>query len=101
VPRTEGHVQGEPALWLRTVIESYWPVCIVFPYNPSNPYGLLSFDGALMRAHDVVCRIRHGSPPSRRHQVAHWCGNKRCVNWRHLRWATPAENMTDRPLEYR
>lgn len=53
-----------------------------------------------MTASRVMCMASHGEPPSDTHEAAHSCGNgnKGCVNPKHLYWATPTENQTDRVL---
>jgi hypothetical protein len=33
-----------------------------------------------------------GPAPSPKHHAAHLCGNRSCLNKRHLVWATPKEN---------
>jgi hypothetical protein len=43
-----------------------------------------------------ICEHFHGPAPSGRHQCAHSCGDRGCVNWRHVRWATPSENESDK-----
>ena len=95
-----GTARGETAEWMRYASEAYWPTCIELPYNPGDPYGRVTISGITRKAAVWMLVIRRGPRPYRR-VAAHWCGNKRCVNWRHLRWATSKDNRTDRPLEYR
>lgn len=48
------------------------------------------------KVHQTVCGEVNGAAPSPEHEVAHSCGNKRCLNPQHLRWATRSENMMDK-----
>src|SRR6516164_11851118 len=43
----------------------------------------------------LVCEAWHGRPPTEKHQVAHWDGNKANNHFGNLRWATPQENSHD------
>lgn len=47
-------------------------------------------------AHRYVCVRVHGDPPSPKHHAAHSCDTKKCINKRHLRWATAKENEFDK-----
>jgi hypothetical protein len=71
--------------------------CLEPPWrsNGMSPYTLIQVRGQRIGAHAFVCAQAHGPAPDG-HQAAHSCGNPRCVNKRHVRWATPKENQADR-----
>jgi hypothetical protein len=45
-----------------------------------------------------MCIAAHGKPKRDDLHAAHSCGNPQCVNPKHIRWATPAENNQDKIL---
>jgi hypothetical protein len=71
--------------------------CMDFKFSPNaGGYARISVAPfTLDYAHRVVCRWTHGDPPSDKHEAAHSCGRRSCVNPTHLRWATRTENMAD------
>lgn len=72
--------------------------CIVWPHTVnSKGYGQVGIAGKSTSVHVVACQHFHGPRPAGM-QAAHSCGNKRCVNGAHLRWATPAENEHDKAM---
>lgn len=71
-----------------------WP----YPYNAGTGYGDIHWQGRGMYVHRVVCILAHGEPPKTGMVAAHSCGNRRCFNHRHLRWATHVENEADKLL---
>ena len=69
--------------------------CLPWPYG-TRAYGLIKIDGRNIEVHRLVCEILYGPSPSPKHEAAHRCGNSRCCNPKHLRWATPSENQHDK-----
>lgn len=73
--------------------------CLIWPYSRTDGYASISPHWKLGTG---VCRYLctrvYGPAPTERHHCAHSCGNgqKGCINPRHLRWATPEENMRDK-----
>lgn len=73
--------------------------CIVWPYGHAlHGRGIIQVGGKNRSAPNVMARLAHGEPPTPHHEAAHTCGNghKGCINPRHLRWATRAENEQDK-----
>lgn len=93
-------ITGEPWRFYREVV-LLWECddCLIWPYGPKgNYYGRLWESNRPFAVHRLVCIHFHGEPPSDQHQAAHTCGNRKCCNWRHIRWASPTENNADKIL---
>lgn len=69
-----------------------WPFCI----NSITGYGDIRIEKKTYRVHNLMCRRVHGTPPTKKHETAHSCGVRKCINHRHLRWATRISNQADR-----
>jgi hypothetical protein len=83
-------------------LEAHTDECIEFDgyLNPQG-YGQLRHDGRMCSAHRVTLQLATGLDGDGFH-AAHQpivCHNTSCINPRHLRWATPSENMSDRTLD--
>lgn len=90
--------RGDALTWLRSLVTHDGNTCLLWPFKSrySNGYGSVWFNGRLSGAHRVMCILSHGEPPSPILHAAHSCGNKMCVNPKHLRWATGPENELDK-----
>lgn len=73
-------------------------LCLLWPFGRNSAgYGHFTLDGKWVLAHRMVCEKAHGPFVGDRNEAAHECGNGHsgCVNPRHLRWKTRAENVHD------
>jgi hypothetical protein len=77
-----------PSLLLTEIDE-----CIPWPYSLDRyGYGQCRFRGKVVRVHNWICRQIEGEPPPDMTDAAHLCGNRTCVNHRHIRWASRKTN---------
>lgn len=76
--------------------------CLIWPFALMNKqgYGKTQFQGKHVSAHVAMCIVAHGDKPGPKMVAAHSCGKGHlaCVNPKHLRWATYAENAADRKM---
>lgn len=91
--------KGEGPAFLLSARQKVSDECAIWPFGrDSEGYAATWHNGASIRAHAVNCEAVHGPKPVDKDHAAHNCGNRLCVNPRHLRWATHAENMQDKVL---
>ena len=89
--------RGSVQAWIREVALAHdQDECLIWPFGTDREgYGRVRIDGARKRAHRLVLQSAVGPPPESDAQTAHSCDLPSCVNPRHLRWASLAENMQD------
>lgn len=96
---------GEPAAFVKAAVElskNGHVECIVWPFNKCrNGYGQLHYQGETHKAHRLSFalsgnEIRDGEYCCHEPKVCH---NPSCINPRHLRSATPKENMLDKKID--
>lgn len=92
--------RGEAKRWLEDHVSFSGGDCLRWPfYSDDKGYGLVKFEGSFIGAHRAMCILAHGMPPKGDRMVAaHECGkgHEGCVNPKHLKWKTYAENSGDR-----
>lgn len=69
--------------------------CLKWPFA-INEGGYAQMSGCVPSR--LMCKIRHGAPPTSSHHAAHSCGKGKfgCINPNHLYWATPLQNISDK-----
>jgi hypothetical protein len=94
--------KGDLMRFLNEAVESETDECIIWPFSvaPSG-YGHLKFRGGMTTAHRAALILSTGVEPPRDVHAAHCphsCSDRRCVNPRHLRWASAVENEADKNI---
>lgn len=90
--------RGKGIAFLRAHVGYAEDACLDWPLSCDNHgYAIIGVDGKRLKAARVMCELVNGPAPSPQHHAAHSCGRGQngCVHPRHVRWATPKENMAD------
>lgn len=74
--------------------------CLQWPFSKTGVgYGLVRVqpgNPSMQTASRYMCELANGPPPFEWYQAAHSCGDRGCVNPKHLSWKTPTDNLLDR-----
>lgn len=94
----EGTAPGSTARFIDTIALPFESdECLLWPFSQDHDgYGRAYYNGRPVKASRIVCELSHGTVPFDGAEAAHSCGKSECVNPRHLYWATPRENASDR-----
>lgn len=89
----------EIGVFIEKAITYEYDDCLIWPFALNSwgyaQIGRKEYEDRLVSR--IVCKKVNGPPPTDAHQVAHSkrCVSKACINQKHLRWATPKENIAD------
>lgn len=88
---------GAPMEFIRYAANIESESCVMWPYSrEEGRYGIVMFNGRAMSPSRAVLILKTGQDPAGV-QAAHGpCNTPACINPAHLRWATHAENMSDK-----
>ena len=93
-PNSRNYPKGY--IWIMQQLEHQGDDCLIWPFCCCTPgYGSFTHEKTHYLAHRFMCEKTHGPAPEG-HHAAHSCGNRRCVNPRHLSWKSPSDNQLDR-----
>lgn len=90
--------KGMPLAWIDEHRNYSGDECLIWPFaRTQKGYGTVKIDRRTTSVHRIMCEALNGPAPENM-QAAHSCGQgfAGCVNPRHLRWATAAENTDDK-----
>lgn len=72
--------------------------CLEWPFSKIDGYAAMQWEGKKIIVSRLICASINGAPKDARYEAAHSCGNRACINGRHLSWKTSAENNRDKIL---
>jgi hypothetical protein len=83
--------------FLKRATEYEGDECRLWPFGTSHGYACINIRGEPTRlVSRILCERVHGQPLEVNMEAAHSCGVAACVNPRHIRWASRAENEADK-----
>lgn len=71
--------------------------CVLWPLGKlASGYGVATVDSQQVLVHQQALEHRGIPQPSPNHEATHACNVRACMNYRHLRWGTRADNERDK-----
>ena len=97
---TKHPAHSRSAMWLMKMKDFDKEQCLILPNALPGSPASVRYNCKEMAASRAMCIIVHGLPENPKHQAIHSCGNGHlsCVNPKHIRWGTNADNQRDRQI---
>lgn len=90
---------GEARDFIASAVRSSTDECILWPFAQNGyGYGMVCVGKIRKGAYREVCEQFYGPCPPGLRDAAHRCGNRLCINPRHLYWAARSGNCMDRVI---
>lgn len=87
--------KGRALSFIKDTVENPPNTCVIWPFGTSFNYGHVRYKGKTVKAHRLALILYSGKDLSDLWALHGPCNNPSCINPKHLRWGTLAENTFD------
>jgi hypothetical protein len=86
----------EAKLFIQKALNYNEDACLIWPFSLNRDgYAQIHIRTNNEKVSRIICEHFHGQPPTNKHDAAHLCNIRACINGKHLEWKTRKENIAD------